>query len=120
MTKPRSNRLGMYDDLRPVLDAALEHGGGMYECATHGDAIHWRQRAYRFRKLYAEVHGLKNSSKYDVLMMPRIPDDSSTVIIQIRKPVGVFVPNESRTDFVSTDPLFEEAEALARRLEGEN
>ena len=42
----KSNRLGMYADVREVLDSALSHGGGEYQLATHGMAVHWRQRAY--------------------------------------------------------------------------
>lgn len=120
MTRPKANRLGMYSDLRPVLDAALAHDGGSYNCATHGDAIHWRQRAYRFRKLFAELSGAKNESRYDVIVMPRIPEDSATVVIRIRRASGLFVPNNAEPTFGITmgDPLFEEAEAIAKALEG--
>lgn len=117
MTKPRSNRLGMYADVRQVLDAALSAGGGSYECGTHGQAVHWRQRAYRFRKLYAETMGLSRESEYDCLVMPRVDPDSSVVTIQKRAQVGIFVPtNEPTGDVLMDDPLFAEAEELAKRL----
>lgn len=118
MTKP--NRLGMYADVRQVLDAALAHGGGEFECASYGDAVHWRQRAYQFRKHYAEVMGPKAMSPYDALVLPRLAKDSATVVIQVRQIAGVFrpagppvaVPDED-------DALLLEAEALRRKIEGE-
>jgi hypothetical protein len=110
----------MYADIRAILDAALSAGGGSYECGTHGQAVHWRQRAYRFRKLFAETLGLSRESEYDCLVMPRVEPDSSVVTIRLRKQVGVFVPSgEPTADIIFGDPLFEEAEALARRLEGD-
>lgn len=118
MTKPRSNRLGMYADIRQILDAALSSGGGSYECGEHGKAVHWRQRAYKFRKLYAELLGDDAESVYDTVVMPRVAEDGSTVSIQIRKQVGVFVPNEGvATDFVMTDPLFDIAGELAAKID---
>lgn len=121
MTRAPANRLGMYADVREVLDVALRHDGGQYNCAAHGDAVHWRQRAYRFRKLFAQLNGEKKESPYDVIVMPRIPDDSSTVVIKIRRQVGLFVPNSAEPtggDIFMDDELFDEAAALAARLEG--
>lgn len=122
MTKrPRSNRLGMYADVRQILDAAQSAGGGSYECGTHGQAVHWRQRAYQFRKLYAEVLGLDEESPYDSIVMPRVREDSSVVTIQLRKQVGVFVPtNEPAPDHVvMDDPLMDIAAALAAKIGGD-
>lgn len=116
----KSNRLGMYADVRHILDQALEAGGGSFHCATVGEAVHWRQRAYRFRKLFAETLGPGAMSKYDVLVLPRLAPDSSTVQIQVRQPVGTFVPaNETTLVPTSNDELLEAAEALARKLSGE-
>lgn len=117
MTKPRSNRLGMYQDVRTILDAALANGGGTYACETHGQAIHWRQRVYRFRKLYAETVGLTRESEYDCIVIPRVPPESSTCYLQLRKQVGIFMPSNESADIIfDEDPLLEEAEAIARRL----
>ena len=88
----KANRLGVYADVRQVLDAALASGGGKLQCATHGEAVHWRQRAYRFRKLYAEQLGPKGMSEYDVLVLPILQPDSGEVVIQIRQPAGTFTP----------------------------
>lgn len=111
----RSNRLGMYQDVREVLDAALAAGGGAYECETHGQAVHWRQRAYRFRKLYAEQYG--GVSPYDALVLPRC--DDATVYINLRKQVGVFKPANKMPEpepMFESDPLLDAAELFARKL----
>lgn len=84
----KANRLNLYSDVRQVLDQALANGGGEYILSTHGQAVHWRQRAYKFRKEYARVHG---TSPYDDLEFPRIDADSNKVTIAVRQPKGVFV-----------------------------
>lgn len=116
MTK--SNRLGIYADVREVLDAALASGGGTFECETHGAAVHWRQRAYRFRKLYAETIGPKSMSPYDVLVLPRLAPSSCEVVIGIRQTAGVFTPANDEQAPTSNDELLEAAEELRRKLEG--
>lgn len=113
------NRLGMYADIRSILDAALAAGGGTFTCDSHGAAVHWRQRAYRFRKLYAETLGLKVMSPYDVLVLPRLPEDGCEVTIVIRQTAGVFTPANDAQAPTSNDELLEAAESLRRRLEGE-
>lgn len=117
MTK--ANRLGMYADIRAVLDSALASGGGTFRCDSHGAAVHWRQRAYRFRKLYAETLGLRAMSPYDVLVLPRLPEDGCEVVITIRQTAGVFTPANDGQAPTSNDELLEAAEELRRRLEGE-
>lgn len=115
MTK--ANRLGMYADIRAVLDGALAAGGGTFTCESHGAAVHWRQRAYRFRKLYAETLGPAKMSPYDVLVLPRLLPDSSEVTITIRQTAGVFTPANDTLAPTSNDDLLEAAEALRRKLE---
>jgi hypothetical protein len=127
MVRPVANRLGMYDDVRQILDAALSSGGGRFDLPTHGLAVHWRQRAYKFRKLYAQTLASDDSfsmSPYDRLTMPRIEDDSSTVVINVREVIGTFVPNREPTVPVDVpvpgDELFEVAAGLAKKIrEGE-
>lgn len=117
--KPRSNRLGMYADIRAILDAALAAGGGTYECESTGQAIHWRQRAYRFRKLYAELLGPSQESPYDTLTMPRC--DGPTVSIVLRRQVGRFTPNNEPVEVSELlgDDLLDEALSFAKKL-GDN
>lgn len=114
MTKPRANRLGMYSDVRAVLDQALEHGGGEFTCETYGAAVHWRQRVYKFRKLYAETLGPKAESPYDQLVLGRILPGENVVQIRIRQRQGVFTPASGAT--LPVDPLEAEARRLAASL----
>jgi len=116
MTK--ASRLGIYADVRAVLDAALEHGGGTFTAPDHGAAIHWRQRAYRFRKLYAETLGPRAMSPYDILVLPRLANGSNEVIIKVRQMEGTFTPaGDVLTPAAGDDELLEAAEALRKRLE---
>lgn len=115
----RSNRLGMYTDVKEVLDAALTHGGGVYHCSDHGSAVHWRQRAYQFRKLYAELLGPKRESPYDTLILRRIPEDSHSVTIELRQPPGVFKPAGPPIAPAPEmdEELFDAAASFARKIE---
>lgn len=126
-TRSVANRLGMYDDVRQILDAALASGGGKFDLPTHGLAVHWRQRAYKFRKLYAQTLASDDSfsmSPYDRLTLPQIPDDSSTVVINVREVIGTFTPNrepyEPSAVPVPGDELFDVAAGIAKKIaEGE-
>ncbi len=114
----KSNRLGIYVDVRSILDAALAAGGGTFQCESHGAAVHWRQRAYRFRKAYAETLGPKAMSPYDVLVLPRLAPGSAEVVITIRQMVGVFTPVHEGLAPADNDDLLQAATALAERLTG--
>ena len=122
-TKTQANRLGMYDDIRQVLDAALQSGGGEFQLATHGMAVHWRQRAYKFRKLYAEILSSGDDfamSPYDRLTLPKLSDDSCLVIIKVREATGTFTPNREPTAPmeipVMGDELFDVAKGIADKI----
>lgn len=112
------DRLGMYADLQPILDAALAAGGGTYTLETYGQAVHWVQRAYKFRKLFAEIYATK--SKYDLLTMPRIVPGTSTVIIKVNKPSGVFEPagDGPVTEEIVDEDLLDFAASLAKKVGG--
>lgn len=105
-------RLGMYDDVKEVLDAALLAKGGTFELADHGKAVHWRQRAYKFRKLYASK--LVGSSPYDQLTLPRIPKESAVVVINRVVTKGIFTPA------ASTEATAELEQAVQELIDREN
>lgn len=117
MNKPRPNRLGMYADVKEILDAALQSQGGEYTLADYGKAVHWRQRAYRFRKLFAESLPSRELSPYDRLTIPRIAEGSGTVIIAMQNVTGQFTPNAAPSvTEPPADDLLDEALALSERL----
>lgn len=119
--KSRNKRLGMFTDVREVLDAALAGGGGTYTLASHGAAVNWRQRAYQFRKLYAESIGLHKMSPYDKLTLKAVPDGSSSVEIVFigENQRGVFTPNNEIVDEPADDDLMETVAELAKKIEGD-
>ena len=110
------NRLGIYDDVRHILDEALRSNGGTFTLAERGAAIHWRHRAYTFRKKYAESIYPK-PSPYDRLSFPRIEEGSSAVVIKVRTTPGIFTPNTSDYPAETVDPLELEAQALLAKIE---
>lgn len=117
----RSNRLGIYADVRDVADLALLHGGGSFECETIGMARNFSHRFYRFRKLYGEVYHADGSpNKYDVLICPAIKDN--TVHFRIRQPIGTFRPAAAPAfdvGLADDEELFNIAQEVARKLQGE-
>lgn len=107
MTRP--SRLGLYADLVPVLDAMLDAGGGTYTLATPGDAVHWRQRVYKFRLQYQKEIG---PSRYDTLVLRR--PRGNEVDVDIRRPAGLFTPRPGPS------PYDDEAFAISRKLLGDD
>lgn len=92
------SRLALFADVKSIADSALAAGGGQYTLPSHGEAVHWRQRFYSFRKAYAKAFG---ANPYDQLILRRIDKDSSTVTIDFRRPTGVFtsgVPEKNDFD----------------------
>lgn len=114
MTK--TNRLGLYADVRAILDAALEHGGGTFTAPDHGAAVHWRQRAYKFRKAFAATLSPQAMSPYDVLVLPRLADGSPEVVINVRACGGTFTPANDGLAPTTNDELLEAAESVIRKL----
>jgi hypothetical protein len=116
--KDKPNRLGMYADVREILDAALAAGGGEVELPTHGEAIHWRQRAYKFRKMYAEL--VEINSPYDQLSF-RDPGAGAVIQIVAAGKAVKFRPAQGETPLASApeinDPLFDIAKSIADKLE---
>lgn len=126
-TKTPANRLGMYDDVRAILDAAMQSGGGSLELPSYGQAVHWRQRAYKFRKLYAEILAQDKSlamSPYDRLTLPKIALDDCTVVIRVREAIGTFTPNREPYTPVDMpvigDDLLDAAKSIAKKIKEGN
>jgi hypothetical protein len=114
-----TKRLSLYKDVKAVLDQALVAGGGAYELPDHGKAVRWRQRAYEFRKLYAENH---LNSPYDQLTFPRLGPADCIVRINPNDTRGVFHPAVDGTPIETKipavpDDLQDLANQLAKDLE---
>lgn len=105
------SRISQFFDVKHVADEALAAGGGAYTLPTHGDAVHWRQRFYRFRKAW---HREFNDTTYDSIILRRVADGSTVVQIEIQRVIGTFVPGPQ-----PTSDLFAEAELFARKLKGD-
>lgn len=121
MPKPRPNRLGMYADVKEILDQCIAHNGGSYALHSYGAAVHWRQRAYRFRKMFAETLPEGELSPYDVLTFPKIEEGSKSVVVVKQQAKGVFTPNEAAVAVATppeeVDDLLADAMNLAERLD---
>ncbi len=108
------DRIATFSDLRPILDEALRHGGGVYTLPTSGGAVNWRQRCYKFMKAYAAMNAF---SPYEVLTFPRLIPGSCDVVIAIKKPVGHFTPAGPYTPLpAAEDPLEAAAQDFVNRL----
>lgn len=107
--------LAMYSDIKKVLDAALLHRGGTFRTSAHGTAVHWRQRAYQFRKLYRDTVNQENSP-YDTLTLRKIPEGSTEIIIAIIETPGEFIP-ANKEEVVITSQVKDDDPLLADALE---
>jgi hypothetical protein len=114
MSKRAALRLGMFADVKEILDAALAANGGTYNLPTPGAAVHWRHRAYTFRKKFAESLPANTLSPYDRLTLPRLEKGQTEVHIVVREAAGTFTPNETAAP--PSDDLLDEALALAEKL----
>lgn len=106
-------RPSAFTDVKQVLDEALRLGGGTYVLATHGEAVNFRHRAYKFRKSYFETF---RDPKYDALTLPRIDPESTEVVINVAKAKGLFVPHEGEAITHPTTSLDEAAAQLAEKI----
>lgn len=107
-----------FASVKAILDSALQHGGGRYEAPTYGAAVHFRQRAYAFRKAYREAC-YPEASPYEILTLRRIEKGETTVIIEPQTLSGTFIPAEGDPIIPPSedDPLLEEALALRKELD---
>lgn len=123
---PLSNNINTYGDVRKVFDIAVERGGVKYKLETHKAAVHWRHRAYQFRKLLFKqaernsiVPGQPAETPYDNLVI-RIEDN--VVIIQPMELTGELADlNDEPISGVGLgddDDLLREAEAFKKGLKG--
>lgn len=105
--------IGQLADIKAVLDSALatnaSHGEvcGTVAFATSGKAVNWRQRAYRFRKLWREHRDI--NSPYERLTLPKLEPGETSVTIKMTGVPAVFTPAQISNE----DPLLSVARNLA-------
>ena len=125
MNKRGVRTLAMFEDVKMVLDAAVAAGGGTFTCETPGMATQWRQRAYKFRKMFRET---VDKCIYDRLTLPAIPKDSCDVVIKVIEIKGTFTPasgaapvkfDQPTTMTEDTDELMTDAMRFAQSLDGD-
>lgn len=106
--------IGQLADIKAVLDSALatnaSHGEicGTVAFETSGKAVNWRQRAYRFRKLWREHRDI--NSPYERLTLPKLEPGETSVTIKMTGVPAVFTPAVVNDD----DPLLNVARDLAK------
>lgn len=112
-----------YADVKQLLDQCLEHGGGAFTAKSPGAAVHFRQRAYTFRKKFREAMD-PAASPYDRLTIRKLAKGSVRVEIEVIKLEGVFEPASGepvRVDpapqISEDDELMQAALALKEKLE---
>lgn len=107
-----------YSDVKPVLDAALAHGGGTYEAPSPGAAVQFRHRCYAFRKAFREAS--ESASPYDRLVIRKLAKGQTNVVIEPNTLPGTFVPAGGAPIETYTvednDPLLDEAAQLRKSL----
>ena len=94
-----SSNVGMYADVKLVLDAAVAKDGGEYKLVSKSAATKWRQRAYQLRKLMSKEGG----TPYDRLILTIHPDDPTIICILVRRPEGEFVGVDGEAVLLDTD-----------------
>lgn len=109
-----TNNPNIYSDIKEVLDKAKAAGGGTYTLTSPSAAIHWRARAYHYRRLLYKMRG---ETPYDDLIV-RIPKGSSVCNIEVNVPTGVFAGNNGQTAVIAPTPL-DEWELAANELKRE-
>lgn len=131
---PRNTHPSAYADIKPILDAALAAGGGVYRPKDRWGnpspkaAVAWRARAYAFRAALlrhqtSDILG-KPSTPYDGMVLRLDDRDPTVVLINKMDPVGELVdfsgralpigPAPREDPFV--DPLIEQARRQAADL----
>lgn len=122
--------LSQFSEIPPILNAAIEAGGGRYVCADKGTAFRWRWRVNQYRRAlrrleeqrYAHVPGYSISTPYDNLVLRITKDEPNVVLIEFTSGPGVLLDkagNPVHVDSAAEAPteLDEEAALVARELD---
>jgi len=109
MTSRTNNSPAAYDDVKLVMDLALNKPGLRYECKTHGGAINFKQRCNKYRNLLRDiaqeqvlnVPGHRAEVSYDRLMIRQLNDEDEPdrrgriLVFDAREPMGKIIDPET-------------------------
>lgn len=110
---PNSRSISTYDDVKAVLDAAINHGlPAQYELATPAAAIRWRSRANSFRKL-------SSVSAYKGLVFSIGRETPNTVTIMMHEVGQLKTLDGTPLEVGPAAPLLTDAEQFAQELAAE-
>lgn len=79
----RRTHINQFLEEREILDKAIAAKGIRLDFPTRGAAIHFRQQAYKFRKLFREKID-PAVSPYDKLTIPMLGPDDTFVEIRVK------------------------------------
>jgi hypothetical protein len=106
-----------YLHIKPVLDIAVENGGGIYTLESHTAALKWRAQAHAYRSII----GKTGPTNYDLLILSV---DDNKIIIKVAKVSGEFrnplgdVVELSKKPPDPEDKLLDIARELAASIDG--
>lgn len=99
---PNPSSISAYDDVKAVLDAAIDRGEPLrYVCANPGAAIRWRSRANSFRKLSSVtayktlVFRISKASPETVIIDREVPGQLQTHSGEV---IPLTIPEPTMTD----------------------
>lgn len=74
-----SNTLGSYADVRRIFDSILEHDApALLDFDSRGAAVHFRQRAYKFRRLMQN----RANTSYDGFVIQQVGETQLRILTQ--------------------------------------
>lgn len=106
-----------YIHTKPILDAAVEHGGGTYTLRNAKEALAWRAHANAYRSIISQT----GPTNYDGL---QITVDDYKVIFTLRKVGGTFVTEDGTVLEIAKqapepdDPLLKAVQNFALEIGG--
>jgi len=98
-----------YDDVKIVMDIAINKSGLQYVCKSYGAAINFKQRCNKYRNLLRDINeeqirhipGARAEVAYDILSIRQVnaagePDRKGAIVVfDHREPIGKLIDPET-------------------------
>lgn len=121
----KSNSPASYQDVKYIMDLAVEKPNLKYILSTHGKAIHFKQRCNKYRNLMREmaqemvdnIPGYRAETSYDILVISQIDDEGNpsrtgkTLIFRHHEPEGTLIDPDTGEEIkldISIPPILTE------------